>query len=266
MCHGVDVEVFIAELKKLCESENASSYPLGKRSAFYELYNSGVVPEFSKDKFTYFYKPINDACENGELDDAWFVDTSRKLSHNKGDDSMAGALLGRLGVTELDHWKDQPVVPIVMCEKDGHQGVLERITDAHQVRLFTSKGVWSRPSLVQAANVVESLIKQGKSVVIGYVGDHDPAGLFRIERTAFEGNFEGKNTSVGLRQILEKRGIKSGWKKERIAITTEQFRNLNIRGSWNCTPRCAMVAMDRYANETKFRSTRRMLPRCVEAS
>jgi hypothetical protein len=229
-CKGVDVANFIDALRELCESQDARNYPLGKRSAFYEIYNRGIIPNLDKSVFSSLYRHVNNACEDGRLDDDYFEDTSRRLSHNSGDDTVADALLGRLSVTELDHWKDQPVVPIIMCEKDGHQGVLSRITNPAQVHLFTSKGTWSRPSLRKVAKAVAVLVNRGKEVKIGYVGDHDPAGLFRIERTAREGNFVGQNNSVGLRQHLEEMGITTGWSWERIAITTEQFRNLPIRG------------------------------------
>jgi hypothetical protein len=113
-----------------------------------------------------------------------------------------------------------------MCEKDGHQGILSRVTSPLQVALFTSKGTWSRPSLIKVAKLVHAYVNQGKIVKIGYVGDHDPAGLYRIERTAMEGNTTGDNNSIGLRQHLEELGVTYGWSWERVALTTEQFRIL----------------------------------------
>jgi hypothetical protein len=227
---GVDYNVFIKELRTLCQSENASIYPLGKRSLFYELYNRNVVPGLNKDIFSKLYDHVNAACEIGlpkGLDDEWFVDTSRKLSYSSGDVSVADALRTRLNYLELNHWEDQSEVPIIMCEKDGHQGILERITAPLQVRLFTSKGTWSRPSLREVAKSVAELVKAGKKVVIGYIGDHDPAGIFRIEETAFEGNTSGQNTSVGLRQHLAKIGVTEGWEHIRVALTTEEFLTLD---------------------------------------
>src|ERR1700685_2403562 len=181
LCQGVNVEQFITALRNLCESEDARKYPLSKRTAMYEIYNRNIVPNFNKDVFEPMYKHINAACENDDLDDDYFEDSSRKLSHNAGDVSVEDALHSRLSVTELNHWKDQPVVPLIVCEKDGHQGILSRVTDPLQVRLFTSKGTLGRSFLINIAKEVAAIIKHGKKAAIGYIGDHDPAGLYRIE-------------------------------------------------------------------------------------
>jgi hypothetical protein len=258
---GIDHNVFISELRKLLISEGAGEYhAFGKRSLLYELYNRKVVPGLSKKLFSGTYNYINKACEVGYkvdargkvvrngLDDDWFADESRRLSHSSGDETIIGALLGRLGIAELNHWSGQPIVPIIMCEKDGHQAILGENTSDKQVRLFTSKGTWSRPSLIKVAKTVAQLVQQGRKVIIGYVGDHDPAGIFRIERAACEGNSTGQNKSIGLKQHLNKLSVATDWKWSlnmpdaldadhnwlptsnwywmRIGLTSEQFKDL----------------------------------------
>jgi hypothetical protein len=220
--YGVDVGLFIDAVHELCSSERArdSNIQFKKRSMCYLIMEGHSVPNMTKVAFNALTQRINSACELGLLEDEWFVDTNRKLSHNRGCKDVASTLLNRLSWVELDHWEDQPIIPFIMAEKDGHQNLLSPTTVKWQVSLSTSAGTWSRASLIKTADAIKAFTEQGKSVVVGYVGDADPAGVFTVEQTGIEG-------ALGLRHFLRLRGVKDeSWSHERIALTLNQLNAL----------------------------------------
>lgn len=217
--HGVNVGEFLDAVIELIKKERKldPSITFKKRSICYLIMEGEHGHELNltnNDSFSELGSFMNDACELGILEDEYFVDTNRKVTHNSGYESVAEALRLRLSVVELDHWGDQKNIPIIMAEKDGHQGLLSSTTNEWQVRLCTSAGTWTRPSLIKIADIIVGIVNQGKTVHIGYVGDADPAGVFTVEATGKE----------NLHHHLEKRGVTDEqWTWERIALTHGQY-------------------------------------------
>jgi hypothetical protein len=114
-----------------------------------------------------------------------------------------------------------------LCEKRGHGDILKSTCDALQVRLFLSKGIHARSFLVSIAEACAPLIKAGKKIRLGYVGDFDCSGL-QMEIAAEHGNNKtGVAYREGLRQILaRKHGIKKGLSWQRLGLTEKQFLKL----------------------------------------
>jgi hypothetical protein len=226
-------------IRKYCEANDAKNFPIGKRTAFYSLINGEWWGFGSVDEFTPFYEKLMTAHDRDPrhldyVSDDYFADRGRARYHSKGDTSVAEALEARLSIFELDRWKDQSVVPMILCEKDGHGPVLERITDPAQVILHTSKGTFSRAQIKSIANDISDIVSTNTSsgasrkIAIGYVGDFDAAGVIRIEECARNGNPEGKRK--GIRDLLMRdHGLEMDehvtW--ERVLLTEEQFNTLH---------------------------------------
>jgi len=138
-------------------------------------------------------------------------------------------------VYSRNHWQDQPLIPIILCEKDGFF-FLKNVTDPLHVRLFLSKGTHGRSHLVKLAQHVASILNEGKLVKIGYVGDFDADGLDMEYRAEHGNNLVGTRSTDGLRQILAKKhGLDDtdGLSWVRLGLTEEQLLNLPINARVN---------------------------------
>jgi hypothetical protein len=110
------------------------------------------------------------------LDDECFVDHSRVLEFNEGYLDTSDFLHNVKQWYRRDHWQEQPVVPVILCEKRGHGDILKTVCGTEQVRLFLSKGIHARSFLCLIAENVEDILSRGQGVRFGYLGDHDASG------------------------------------------------------------------------------------------
>jgi hypothetical protein len=214
-------------VRELLDPEN----PISVRGCCYHLLSMGLLD--STEDFNGMCKKITDARlrENDDpsfLPDNCFVDHSRVLEYEGGYSNVDNFLALVKESYNRDPWQEQPIVPIILCEKRGHGDILKKTCDAEHVRLFLSKGIHARSFLCLIADHCAKILSNGQGVRIGYLGDHDPTGL-QMEVAAENGNNKkGVSRREGLRQILDKKyGIAFPdltW--TRLALTTEQFLNL----------------------------------------
>jgi hypothetical protein len=226
-------------IRDYCETNDAKKFPIGKRTAFYNLINGEWWGFESVKEFTPFYEKLMKAHDRDPrhfdyVSDDYFADLGRARYGSTGSESVEEALETRLSFFELDRWKDQSVVPMILCEKEGHGPVLERITDPAQVILHTSKGTFSRSQIKSIAKDISDIVSSNTSasarrkVAIGYVGDFDAAGVIRIEECARNGNPEGKKKGIRdllMRDYALEMDEHVTW--ERVLLTEEQFKSLN---------------------------------------
>ena len=207
--------------------------PLSVRTCCYHLLSLGLLE--STENFSTMIQKITQARLRDEddpnyLNDDCFVDRSRVIHHSAGFSDVNAFVDVVRGAYSRNPWQDQPVVPIILCEKIGHGEFLKPLCDAAHVRLCLSKGFHGRSFLASKGGVAEhcaAVINNRQTVALGYMGDFDCSGL-QLEKVAQFGNDkEGTAHREGLRQILErKHGITDGLTWERLALTEGQFRAL----------------------------------------
>lgn len=77
----------------------------------------------------------------------------------------------------MDRWKTQPYYVELWVEKAALAGVLWPIAADYHVTLMVNKGYSSASAMKDGADRIKWRAREGKRVVILYVGDHDPSGL-----------------------------------------------------------------------------------------
>lgn len=77
----------------------------------------------------------------------------------------------------LDRQEGQNVYIELWVEKDALSGVLRRVTEHYHIRLMVNRGYSSCTAMHDAYERFVSKLKDGKKVVLLYLGDHDPSGL-----------------------------------------------------------------------------------------
>jgi hypothetical protein len=98
-----------------------------------------------------------------------------------------------------NRWENQPIYPEVWIEKKALQGVFEEPCKRARVALAPCKGYPSLTFLYEASNRFQTVINEGKQVVILYFGDYDASGE-DIPRSIQE-NFEKFGVDVDVRRM-----------------------------------------------------------------
>lgn len=76
----------------------------------------------------------------------------------------------------LPRWEDQEAYIELWVEKQALAGVLEPLAHRHHITLMVNKGYSSQSAMRESAIRFSRAEEYGKSVVLGYLGDHDPSG------------------------------------------------------------------------------------------
>jgi hypothetical protein len=120
------------EVRKILDIDNGISV----RSCCYHLLTLGLLNS-TKD-FSNMAKKINAARKRHEddrdyLPDEGFRDGTRVMEWNHGwSGGIDSYIDAYVRVYERDHWENQKVIPIILCEKSGHGDFLRATTKAEQ--------------------------------------------------------------------------------------------------------------------------------------
>ncbi len=142
------------------------------RQLFYQMVVRGHIEKTER-----AYKRVAEATvtmrRSKLLSYSKIVDGGRVRRRLPGWDSI-GDLLGDAKLSfRLDHWRNQPELVEIWCEKDALAGVIQPVCDRYGVTFVALKGFGS---LSIASESSEQLRLVGKPATIYYFGDHDPSG------------------------------------------------------------------------------------------
>lgn len=112
--------------------------------------------------------------ESGELPWDWITDATRYCRIPTMYDSTEDALARTAEFYRRDLWSLQPWRVEVWAESDSISGVLDSVTRALGVGLFSCRGQASKTFAQSSAEAYRHI---GKPVKVFYVGDHDPSGI-----------------------------------------------------------------------------------------
>jgi hypothetical protein len=112
--------------------------------------------------------------ESGLIPWDWITDATRYRRIPTMYDSVEDALARTAESYRRDLWALQPRRVEVWAESDSISGVVDQVTRALGVGLFSCRGQASKTFAQSSADEYGRI---GKPVVILYVGDHDPSGI-----------------------------------------------------------------------------------------
>lgn len=165
--------------------------PATVRAVCYRLFVASMIPDMSKRSTQRVSTQLTWAREQGYVPWEWIVDETReveKVRTWKDPQQIINAC--RRGYRR-DYWKDQPSRVEVWSEKGTVRGTLKPVLDQYAVPFRVMHGFGSATAVHQAARDSDY-----SDVIVLYVGDHDPSGMYmseidlpnRLER--YEGNIE----------------------------------------------------------------------------
>src|SRR6516165_4278363 len=143
----------------------------------YKLFTAGLIPSMAKPEMQRVYRLLKEARERGRIPWEWVVDETRALERTSTWANPAEYAEAVSRSYRRDFWDQQPKRVEVWSEKGTVRGVLAPVLDRYAVGFRVMHGFSSATSVHDVAEDYD-----GRTVVVPYVGDWDPSGLYMSER------------------------------------------------------------------------------------
>jgi hypothetical protein len=153
-----------------------AAQPITGRGVGYKLFTCGLIPSMQTKEMQRVYRLLKEARERGMISWDWIVDETRELERVSSWDDPEQYARAVVQSYRRDHWKQQPMRIEVWSEKGTVRGVLRPVLDDYGIGFRVRHGFGS----ASVHDVAED--RDGRDLIILYVGDWDPSGLWMSER------------------------------------------------------------------------------------
>ena len=183
-----------------------AAQPITGRGVGYKLFTAGLIPSMSTNEMQRVYRLLKQAREQDIIPWEWIVDETRSLERTATWDDPAEYARCVARSYRRDFWNQQPHRIQVWSEKGTVRGVLAPVLDHLAVGFLPVHGF---SSATAAHDIAED--DDGRDLIVLYVGDYDPSGMFMSEEDlpARFTKYDGDHVKL-----------------RRIALTAEQLRGL----------------------------------------
>jgi hypothetical protein len=154
-----------------------AAQPITGRGIGYKLFASGLIPSMERAEMQRVYRLLKEAREQGHIPWAWIVDETRELERVSTWANPAPYARAVARSYRRDFWDQQPVRVMVVSEKGTVRGLLRPVLDHFAVGFQVMHGFSS-------ATIVYDISRDddGRPLIILYVGDFDPSGMYMSEK------------------------------------------------------------------------------------
>lgn len=166
----------IQQAEAICSEYVHKGYQLTLRQIYYQFVSRGLMPN-RQTEYKRLGSILSDARLAGAFDWDHMVDRTRTLRSLSHWDTPADIIQSAASSFRLDRWDDQDNYVEVWIEKDALVGVIERPCQALDVPYLSCRGYTSQSEVWNAGQRLARKMRQGKSVHIIHLGDHDPSGI-----------------------------------------------------------------------------------------
>ena len=153
-----------------------AAQPITGRGVGYKLFTAGLILSMSTNEMQRVYRLLKQAREQGIIPWEWIVDETRSLERTATWDDPADYARCVAQSYRRDFWNQQPHRIQVWSEKGTVRGVLAPVLDHYAVGFLPVHGF---SSATAAHDIAED--DDGRDVIVLYVGDYDPSGMFMSE-------------------------------------------------------------------------------------
>lgn len=150
--------------------------PVTGRGIGYKLFTRGLIKSMSTNDMQKVYRLLRVAREQGIIPWEWIVDETRELERVSAWSDPAEYARSVACSYRRDFWDLQPCRVEVWSEKGTVRGVLKPILDQYAVGFRVQHGFSSATAVHDVAGDTD-----GRDLVVLYVGDYDPSGLYMSE-------------------------------------------------------------------------------------
>jgi hypothetical protein len=173
-----------------------AAQPITGRGIGYKLFTAGLIPSMARNEMQKVYRLLKVAREQDMIPWEWIVDETRSLERVStwNDPEQYARAVARS--YRRDFWNQQPVRVEVWSEKGTVRGVLQPVLDQYAVGFRVMHGFSSATTVYDAAQDDD-----GRELIVLYVGDYDPSGLFMSEEDLPKRLSEYDGDHIELRRI-----------------------------------------------------------------
>jgi hypothetical protein len=152
------------------------SQPITGRGVGYKLFSLCLIASMSRNCMQGVYRLLKEAREEGTIPWAWIVDETRELERVSTWDDPAAFIRCVARSYRRDFWAQQPQRVEVWSEKGTVRGVLQPVLDTYGVGFRVMHGFGSATILNDVSHYDD-----GRALIILYIGDYDPSGMWMSE-------------------------------------------------------------------------------------
>ena len=153
------------------------SHPITGRGVAYKLFSLNLIPSMGRNDMQVVYRLLKEAREEGIIPWGWIVDETRELEKVSTWDDPADYMRAVARSYRRDFWQQQPKRVEVWSEKGTVRGVLQPVLDEYGVGFNPVHGFNSATNMHDTCENDD-----GRPLIILYVGDYDPSGMWMSER------------------------------------------------------------------------------------
>jgi hypothetical protein len=153
-----------------------AAQPITGRGVGYKLFTAGLIASVATNEMQRVYRLLKEAREQGRIRWEWIVDETRSLERVSTWDDPADYARTVARSYRRDFWNQQPIRVMVVSEKGTVRGLLRPVLDELGVGFQVMHGF---SSATTAHDISQD--DDGRPLLILYVGDFDPSGMFMSE-------------------------------------------------------------------------------------
>lgn len=199
-------------INSIVESYASQGYTLTLRQLYYQLVSRDIVPN-KVTEYAKLSRILKKGRMAGVVDWSSIEDRTRQPYLPYSANSIPEALKDLASYFRVNRQEGQSNYVELLVEKDALSGVLRRVTSHYHIRLLVNRGYTSCSAMYKSFQRLSDSALEGQTLVLLYIGDHDPSGLDMVRDTGDrleefgQGNFKIKI--------------------EHIALTTQQIKKFN---------------------------------------
>jgi hypothetical protein len=174
--------------------------PCSVRAICYKLFTLGLIESMSKNETNKVSRLLTAARVERRIPWEWIVDETRRRERVSTWDNPAAYARTVARSYRRDFWNQQPARVEVWSEKGTVRGVLQPVLREYAVAFRVMHGFASATAVYDVAQDDD-----GRPLVVLYVGDYDPSGMFMSEQDLPNRLEKYDGGHVELRRIALKR-------------------------------------------------------------
>lgn len=169
-------KAMLSTINTIIESYSEQGYVLTLRQLYYQLVARDIIANKTTE-YAKLSRLLKKGRMAGVVDWESIEDRTRQPYIPYSASSIQEALNDLSSWFRIDRQQGQNNYIEILVEKDALSGVLKRITSKYHVRLLVNRGYTSVSAMYKSYQRLIERAQQGQSIVLLYIGDHDPSGL-----------------------------------------------------------------------------------------
>jgi hypothetical protein len=172
-----------------------AAQPITGRGIGYKLFTQGLIPSMGRADMQRVYRLLKEAREREEIPWNFIVDETRELERAPSWSDPAAYVRTVSRCYRRDFWLQQPHRVETWSEKGTIRGVLQPVLDKYGVGFRAVHGFSSATMAYDVCN------DDDRPLIILYVGDYDPSGMFMSKCDLPERFFKYGGDHIELKRV-----------------------------------------------------------------